>query len=229
MARDYDNLGHKNLELLRFYINKDITKIEKNLASSNDQMFGCIIASLIDIFIVLMFDDLFSKWCALYKILSIIVLLLLFFVFKWIIEICRGYKKYKAKLSGKQLYDSSDIQEKVDAFDNIACDGLLICQHYMDKYETEDKLYIKDFYIYEIIHHLKKAFSIFKIIYTKKELYVSSSNRELIDEYRVNNFIVFGRMINNFLQDELKLREFSEDVKTDMEKLNSEISKWKEI
>ena len=48
---------------------------------------------------------------------------------------------------------------------------------------------MKDFYKYEIIHHLTKAGDIFDQIYEHKALYVSVGNHELLDSYRINNFI----------------------------------------
>ena len=37
-----------------------------------------------------------------------------------------------------------------------------------------------------------------------RELYISSKETELIDPYRVNNYIDFARKINEFLQIEIK-------------------------
>lgn len=57
MAKDFEQIGHKNLELLRFYVSKDINKLDKKIQSNEGQMKGYILASLVDILIVFVFDE----------------------------------------------------------------------------------------------------------------------------------------------------------------------------
>ena len=59
----------------------------------------------------------------------------------------------------------------------------------MRRYEAEANVCIREFYLFEIIHYLIKSTDLFEEIYDKLELYVSSEQRELIDVYRINNYI----------------------------------------
>ena len=58
MAKDFEQLGHKNIELLRFYLSKDIKRIDKKIDSNESNLISYFIASLVDIFVVVLFDDL---------------------------------------------------------------------------------------------------------------------------------------------------------------------------
>lgn len=132
--------------------------------------------------------------------------------------------------SGREEYIVDEAkQRKIDGFDNIACDGLLICESYMERYGLTEKPYVREFYFYEVIHHLTKSTDLFEEIYGNRELYISSKKIELIDTYRVNNYIDFARKINDFLRNEMK--KFTEDseVKKDIDNLDATIAKWKHI
>lgn len=55
---------------------------------------------------------------------------------------------------------------------------------------------------------------------------MSSKKAELIDTYRVNNYIDFARKINEFLNKEMSKYMADTEVKKDIENLNIEIAKW---
>lgn len=229
MSKDFEQSGHKNLELLRFYLSKDINKIDKKIQANNSDTIGYFIASLVDILIVLVFDD-YLKCVSLWKkILCILGLVALFILVSKVAIFFSKCIRNRSKESGKELYVDESIQEVIDNFDNIACDGLLICENYIQKYNQANKPHVKDFYLYEIIHYLKKMSDIFRIIYSRKDLYISSLNKELIDVYRVNNFILFSQEINCFLQDNISMPSGMHDLDKDLTNLNEEISKWKVI
>ena len=77
--KNFDQPCHKDLELLRFYITKDIMRIEKKIQNNNNDVLGYFVASLVDILIVLLFNDDYWKCSPLcVKIGCIVVLLLLF-------------------------------------------------------------------------------------------------------------------------------------------------------
>lgn len=117
----------------------------------------------------------------------------------------------------------------IDDFDNIACDGLLICQNYVVRYKQAEEQYIKDFYLYEIIHHLNKAASIGNVIYNNQKLYVSAMNTQLLDSYRINNFISFSQNIVRFLSDEIPEKSGNRELDNDMINLKELIGGWKMI
>lgn len=208
MARDFEQFDHKNLELLRFYLSKDIHEIDKKIQKDESEFLSCIVASLVDIFVVIFFDDALDCmisthtnsmfFLGLCKVLCIVVLLALFAAVRRTFLAAQNRKLRKQRESGR-LQSLPDSQlEIIDSFDNIACDGLLICQHYKKRYEEEEVQYIKLFYFYEIIHHLRKAKEIYDVINRNKGDYISSSPKTL-DSYRVNNFIDFANEMFEFI------------------------------
>ena len=209
MARDFEQIGHKNLELLRFYLSKDIREIDKKIQKDESELLGCIIASLVDIFVVVFFDDALDCMIStytdsmlvsiLFKILCIILLLVLFAAVRRGFLAIQNRKIRKQRESGR-LQSLPEAQlEIIDSFDNIACDGLLICQHYIKKYKEEETQYVKLFYFYEILHHLRKAEEIYDVIDRDSSAYISPSPKTL-DPYRVNNFIDFANEIFCFIK-----------------------------
>lgn len=204
MAKDFNNTGHKNIELLRFYINKDLRRIDKKITANNDNFLGYFFASLIDILIVLVFDDYLTCVPILCRICFIVLLIVVFKIVSVLYKlITNSWRRRRGEL-GKDRYLSENIQAVIDDFDNIACDGLLICENYSQRYMETEKVYLRDFYLYEIIHHLDKALRICDKICIDSDIYVSSRHDGLIDVYRLRNFLSFSREINNFLEEQTK-------------------------
>lgn len=72
MHSDFDPNGHKNLELFRYYLNRDLTRIEQNIQNSSNELLGYFIASLADMSVVVLFSDLLSGkgvWVKLFAVL----------------------------------------------------------------------------------------------------------------------------------------------------------------
>lgn len=238
MSKDFEQIGHKNLELLRFYVSKDIRKIDAKIQSNESNLLGYFLGSLIDILIVLMFDDFLNVilptyissvlWQIVIKVLLIVCLIGVFIFVSWIVKKLHERRIKKTKVSGKSAYVvSADQQEMIDNFDNIACDGLLICQNYILRYKDVDEKYIKEFYLYEIIHHLNKAASICNVIYSNPNLYISAKNSQLLDSYRVNNFITFSKNIVAFLEKEIPENSGIKELDDDMSNLKELVNGWK--
>lgn len=219
MARDFDNIGHKNIELLRFYINKDLKKIDKKLSASNDNFLGYFFASLVDILIVFVFDDYLDCVPIQWRIGFIIGLIVLFWIVAKIIILITNWRVQDKKERGEDKYLPESIQEVIDDFDNIACDGLLICENYCQRYEQTTKEYLQDFYLYEIIHHLDKALAICDKICFGHSAYVSSKHDNLIDIYRMKNFLQFSQQIYDFLQLKIKNRELVDGLQGNINNL----------
>lgn len=240
MAKDFEQIGYKNLELLRFYVSKDIRKIDSKMQDSGSDLIGYFIGSLVDILLVLLFDDSLAQVMDQYvsclglqiliKVLILLSLIGLFVFASWITrKVCIWYQK-KNDVSGRSPYiDSAEKQELIDDFDNIACDGLLICQNYILRYEDVKQDYIKDFYLFEIIHHLRKATDIFDEVYHNQNLYISSKNNQLLDSYRVNNFIDFSKEILKFLSNKIPENSGNAELNKDMGNLKKLINGWKKI
>lgn len=237
MNGDFDPNGHKNLELFRYYLNRDLQKIDSSIQDNRGELKGYFIASLVDILVVFLFSenwiDFGKKWIdeeILIKLITIVVLIVLFIGISWISNKILQYWHLKRKESGREEYIVDEAKQRtIDGFDNIACDGLLICESYMERYGLTEKPYVKEFYFYEIIHHLTKSTDLFEEIYGHIDLYVSSKKIELIDTYRVNNYIDFTKKINDFLRSEMKEFTKDDEVKRDIDNLDAVVAKWKHI
>lgn len=57
-------------------------------------------------------------------------------------------------------------------------------------------------------------------------MYISSKDSELIDSYRINNYIDYAKAINQFLCDEIQKPISDPELKKDLDNLNASISKW---
>lgn len=240
MANDFEQIGHKNLELLRFYISKDIRRIDTKIQKKDSDLLGYFLGSLVDILTVILFDDFFSSFadenvCSAFwqTVLKILCILLLIGVFLLVSEASKKFHEWivkKRDVSGKSAYlEDEKRQEMIDNFDNIACDGLLICQNYILRYNHVCERYIKDFYLYEIIHHLSKAAEIFNTIYSNQNLYISAKNSQLLDSYRVNNFIVFSQKIMEFLTKEIPQNSGDKELDDAMTNLSTLVNGWSSI
>ena len=97
---------------------------------------------------------------------------------------------------------------------------------YIGEYARTKETYIQEFYLYEIIHHLKKITDIYREINENKRRYISNLNKELLDSYRIQNFIVFTKAILKFLDEKSHNMTLNEDFHTDLVNLTTEINKW---
>lgn len=236
MAKDFEQIGHKNIELLRFYISKQLNDIDKKIVNNDSQIKGYVYASVIDILIVTVFDNQLKCSSLWFKGLICFALLILFYVVSKFIATMSNYMKEQEKKAGRDKDLTDNVLLQIDKFDNIACDGLLICENYIKKYKEEKEQYIKNFYLHEIIHYLTKIVDIFRPIYAEQGSYIKDDNKEFLDSYRVNNFIVFAKEINKFLCDELiEIRSETGGTHSDvllrnhLINLNEAISNWKTI
>lgn len=228
MNNDLDQNNQKNLELFRYYLNRDLSRIDSNIHNNTNELLGYFIASLVDMLVVVLFGELLNGKSVIIKLLSVFALIVLFIlVSKTANRVATLFGTLK-KESGKEEYVvDSARQEIIDGFDNIACDALLICENYIQRYQTAEKEYIKTFYLYEIIHHLSKSVDLYNEIRAHTDWYVSSQHSELIDSYRINNFIDFAKAINHFLTDTIPRPITDSELKKDLDNLNESINDWK--
>lgn len=227
MNSDFDPNSHKNLELLRYYLNRDLTRIDQNIQNSSNELLGYFIASLVDMSVVVLFSDLLSGKGVRFKLFAVFALIVLFVIVSKVSNKVANWISTRRKESGREEYliDAAK-QAIIDDFDNIACDALLICEEYMQRYQAAEKEHIKNFYLYEIIHHLTKSVDLFNEIDSHQDWYISSQNSELIDSYRINNYIDYAKAINQFLCNEIQKPISDPELKKDLDNLNASISKW---
>lgn len=55
------SIDHKNIELLRYYISRDMQRIEEKVDNDNNNMLGYFVASLVDVLIVSLFQDCLTQ------------------------------------------------------------------------------------------------------------------------------------------------------------------------
>lgn len=227
MNGDFDPNSHKNLELLRYYLNRDLTRIDQNIQNSSNELLGYFIASLVDMSVVVLFSDLLSGKGVCFKLLAVFTLIVLFVIVSKVSNKVANWISTRRKESGREEYLMDAAKQAIiDGFDNIACDALLICEEYMQRYVAAEKEHIKNFYLYEIIHHLTKSVDLFNEIDSHHDWYISSQDSELIDSYRVNNYIDYAKAINQFLCDKIQKPISDPELKKDLDNLNASISKW---
>lgn len=245
MKNEMNKVEYKNIELLRYYLTEQLVEINDKLTGNSDELVGYFIASVVDVLIVMIFNDELKILSFGNKVLVAIGLLILVWVVANFFKKIRYRKKESFVTSGKIRYSANNIQRNIDKFDNIACDGILMCLDYMEMYEMlRKKQYkcknqnkIKDelmiFYFYEVLHHLKKAKKIYDQIAQSelyRELYVKGEKKdksnkgleiERIDNYRIINFEKMSDYIIDFLKEELKNNKNLDNIqlKEDIEKL----------
>lgn len=182
-------------------------------------LFGYFIGMLIDFSLIFLFSDQFENKIRIFegniflyftiRLVCIICLLCIFILTVFVVKKIKNKFYLKNSVLGIHEYRSrSERQRKIDEFDNIACDGLLICECYMNRFNKETKPHIKEFYYYEILHHSNKASLILEQITYNKNLYIfedgptkknSCFQDEYIELFRVKNFLIFLRNIYDFL------------------------------
>lgn len=235
MMKDFNNFGHKNAELLRHYIVKEIREIDKKLTDNSNHVAGYLYASFVDILIVMIFDDFLKKASICFRIILAVILILVFMGVSAIVSHIKAKRHVNLLIEGRQKYDKDNIEKYIDEFDNVACDGLLICQNYMKKYmKSKECPEIKEFYFYEIVHHLKKSINIFEQVYGGKNscLYIRRDKDDSIykiDEYRTKNFIKICTKIYDFVKTESKnSRDFQDKLLTcDIENIHTKLKELK--
>lgn len=50
MIGDFDPNGHKNLELFRYYLNRDLQRIDNSIQDNHGELKGYFVASLVEIY-----------------------------------------------------------------------------------------------------------------------------------------------------------------------------------
>lgn len=231
MSDGFDPNNHKNLELFRYYLNNYLEDVKNELRNKESNYFGYFVASIVDVIIVTLFNDVLKRLCIPIRALIAIGLVLFFGV------VCFVSNKMKSNLINSErekgrgiVSNPDDIQKQIDKFDNIACDGLLICDNYMNQFyiykKDNTKAHLMEFCYYEILHHFKKSYDIFKEI-TRADLshskgpnisyqYISSTDYNLININRINNYIDFAKVIYRFLKDERKVIPPSSQLDSDI-------------
>lgn len=182
----------KYIELLRFYLTEKIDTLDssiKNTFSDEIQnIISSILSALFSLFISKDCIDMDGFWGVLIKIVLVIVL---YFVFKYIISKLLNYRRTKNEIekSDKKELSTSEAKKLIDRFDNVACDGIILSNDFLKKYDDK-KLSIceKQFALIESFYYYKKAVEItYLIIYNSEHCINNEKNVFGVSKYRLNN------------------------------------------
>ena len=221
------SIDHKNIELLRYYISRDMRRIEEKVENDTNNLLGYFIASLVDVLIVSLFLDQLAQMKVFTRILLILGLIVLFLLIYKTVNYAR--KKYKQiqKIAGRDTDKPQEIIRIVDEFDNIAMDGLLICTYYQEMYNVESDNKLKRFYFCECFHYLNKSCSVYRKIAEETGKYIDTIDSQLISKYRVDNFLDIAEELAQFIDDN---RDPVNDKELEVQVFNvkEDIAKWKE-
>lgn len=220
-------IDHKNIEQFRYYISRDMRRIEEKVDNDNSNLLGCFVASIVDILIVTFFQDYLNKMAVLPKLGLIFGFVLLFVTtykaVKWIQAKWRDIRK----TAGRDTDKRQEIIRIVDEFDNIAMNGLLICIYYKDKYEAESFEKLKRLYFSECFHYLDKSCSVYRKIAGETGKYINTIDSELISKYRVENYLELADELASFINDNVELIS-DKEWKIHFFNVKHDIQKWKE-
>ena len=218
-----NTLEHKNLELFRFYVTNNIKSIEEKI-DNNSNIQDYLLGAAIDYIIPSVFD--FSNLDAILKVFIVIALIVIFIMVPKIISKIRACYRASIEGSGLNADKPSEQIQTINEFDNIACAGLLICQHYINKYNIENCQHIKMFYLYEVLHYLKKINNVYLKIVVNPKLYVNCKDSEMIDKWRIGNFLDFLTQINMFIQNEFEGVVKDKELEDELIDIDNYITKW---
>lgn len=220
-----NQIDHKNIELLRYYITRDIKRIETIVSNENSELSGYFIASLVDALIVALFSDYLLKLSILWKIVVVVVLIIAFIGVSVFANWAKARYKRGRRASGRDDEKVEEVLKIVDEFDNIASDGLLLCSYYKDKYSAEKDSKRKTFYLYEMFHYLEKSFTVYRKIHQNYSMYVDTKKDYLISSYRVSNYLEIAQDLLNFIKNET-YDDCDVGLKVRINNVDSDMKKW---
>lgn len=221
-----DKIDYKTIELLRYYVSRDLRHIEEKLANDRNELAGYFAASIVDILIVKMFEDYLGSLSPWSRVFAIFSFVFIFFLIYWITNAIKREFDKRWKMAGRGNEKPINITRVVDEFDNIASDGLLICAYYLDRVDEASDMDMKKFYLYEAVHYLTKSCTVFRDIAQNYDYYVSTEDPQLISEYRIMNFLdmaehLFTNIKNNGVE------TADQGFSNQLSNIETDITMWK--
>ncbi len=195
----------KNLELLRYYLNSKheqcSIETEKQKRIRTEQTMSTVFSSLLSAVVTVALSGLSAKMVLGWYIALVIGVYLIGFlvsyflfslVFRLITKIQQQTKIFKSDCS------LSEAKKKIDEFDHIACDNVLIAYEFFKQYNTESHLARKMYYYCETLYYLKNALIRIRNVLSFSDLCINSSIKaDAIDLYRVVNLLEMIKEIYN--------------------------------
>lgn len=199
----------KSFELVRYYVSKAIEDNTRNYIKENEQSSEQLAStifsttfSLIATFVASLYEN---ELPVLKNIFVMLVIFLCgFFVaytlFLCFLSICKKirkhYKKYRFNDTGYK------VKLVIDEFDHIVCDNILICNDFIEHYNSlvKSDIDMATFDYHEITYYLKTSINKVVTIVSSEDIYINTPNcTNKIDIYRLINLHKMMQNVYSFL------------------------------
>lgn len=209
----------KYIELLRFYLTEKISEINDTLKTNIDDEVNNILSSILSaIFAVFITSEAVTAdgiWATIVKVVLVIAV--------WYILKFQIWDKHRSRKKMDDETETSDtknltpaqVKSKVDKFDHIACDGVLLSWDFLDKYSNKSPVRQseKEFYLIEAFYYYKKALLITWEVVYYAECCVNNSNVNTgVAKYRLENIYNSLLAISTEIEAQPKSAEFSDEL-----------------
>lgn len=198
--------SYKNIERLRYRINKDLLALCADIKKNNeeqrimfiDECFSVVASSIAGLFLTqttfeplkefLQFIStfLFEKSIPIFVISvisAVLCIIILLFVSLQINKILIAIKRWKS-IKGPEGIDTTDY---IKEFDNIACDSVIVSMEYKDMFFSTLDINEKTLYYLEAVHYLETASLITEKLCADVKNIKTSKNVWGVDVYRIHN------------------------------------------
>lgn len=236
--------SYKNIERLRYRINKDLLMICADIKESTDEQrimffdecFSAVASSLAALFFTqatfeslkdflqFLYHSIFQKSLSA-SVLSIIAAILSFTILLVISvqinKIMIGIKRRKRN-RGPEGIDTIDY---IKEFDNIACDSIIVSIEYKNMFGTTTNDDEKTLYFFESMHYLETASVITEKLCSNSNNIKSSKSVYGVDVYRVHNITAVMIDLWNFMFSQTMNLALDENDKNRVQAKLTEIKK----
>lgn len=229
--------SYKNIERLRYRINKDLLAICDDIKKNNDEQrimfidecFSAFASSFASLFFSQVtfepIKELLQILCKFFfkktmpslvitVITAVLCIIILIFVSVQINNILIYMKKRKRN-KGPEGADTIDY---VKEFDNIACDSVIVSIEYKEMYMSTHCEDEKTLYYLEIVHYLETASVIIEKLCADMRNIKSSKNVLGVDVYRVHNIKAVITDLCKFVEQERTNLALGGDDKNEIQK-----------
>lgn len=199
----------KNLELLRFYLSskyEDCTSNnEKQRILRTEQTMSTVFSSLFSLVVTVALAPLNSVIpiggfiplvIGVYLVGFVVSYFSFLFVYRWLHKL---HKRTKAHKSACTLIEA---KKKIDEFDHIACDNVLIAYEFQGAYSTESNLEKKMFYFCEVLYYLNKSLIKIRNVLFCSDLCINNRDKaDGLESYRIANLLkMIKEIFNGFIK-----------------------------
>jgi hypothetical protein len=207
-------LSFKNIELSRYSVSSNLSKIEKKIIKQNSSnvslLAGSIFSgsfSVLATYISIKYTDTFTWKLVL---LSTIIFSASFIASFYVYKFARFLLKYLYNKLKKEHLSSTpfEIKEIIDDFDHIACDNILAAYEFQKSFIGETNPNVANYYYHEMIYYLKVAIDkTTKVLKNSKSCINTLSTVSKIDLFRIENILdMMDELYKYISKDEIKAK-----------------------